>query len=121
MSTHSTRARSRSSQGAAPPRGDIGAHERMAGVPAGDAPQLVRACGTSTADLDAGADWGVARGIQTAALAAPGGYGRPLCETLAARGRQGWLRRAQASTPGPDRKSEGRDWRWMQPVPRSGW
>ena len=70
---------------------DIGAHERMAGVPDGDDPQLVRACGTSTAALDA-----VAGGSQTAAMASTGVSWSPLLETWEARGIQGCLRSAQA-------------------------
>ncbi len=52
---------------------DIGAHDIMACVPDGEAHQLVRAFGTSTAALDAWADWLVDRGIQTAALESTGG------------------------------------------------
>jgi hypothetical protein len=42
---------------------DSGAHAIVACVPDGDAPQLVRAFGPSTAALDALADWFVDRGI----------------------------------------------------------
>jgi hypothetical protein len=115
MSTRSQRHRGRSSQSDARPfagmrpgnryaaGGDIGAQERMAGGPDGDAPQRGRAWGTSTADLAAVADWCVARGRQPAARASTGGYGRPRWETWAARGRQGCRIRAQALTPGPGR------------------
>ena len=84
MSKLSKRPRSRSSQGEARPcEGmrhvtryaagvDIGAHAIMACVPDGDDHQLVRAFGTSTADLDALADWCVDRGIQTAAMESTG-------------------------------------------------
>ena len=73
MSRLSTRHRIRSSQGEARPFDgrrqirphaagvDIGAHAILAGVPDGDDQQVVRACGTSTAALDALADWCIDR------------------------------------------------------------
>ena len=84
MSTLSRRLRARLSQGDTRPfEGrrtvnlhaagvDIGAHEIMACVPDGDDQQLVRAFGTSTADLEALAAWCMDRGIQTAAMASTG-------------------------------------------------
>jgi hypothetical protein len=86
----------------------------MACVPDGDDQQLVRAFGTSTADLDALADWFVDRGIQTAAMASTGVYWLPLFETLEARGLQCCLMRAQAITQVPGRKSDVLDCQWMQ-------
>ena len=132
MSTRSTRHRRRSSQGETRPfagmrqmnphaaGGDIGAHEIMAGVPDGDAQQLVRAFGTSTADLDALADWCVDRGIPTAAMESTGVYWLPLFETLEARGMQCCLISAQAITHGPGRKSDVLDCQWMQTLHRYG-
>jgi len=84
MSTRSQRRRLRSAPGEARPfegmsqvtahaaGGDIGAHAIMACVPDGDDQQLVRACGTYTADLEALADWCIDRGIETAAMASTG-------------------------------------------------
>ena len=88
MSTLSKRHRRRSSPGEARPFDgmstinphaagiDMGAHAIMACVPDGADHQLGRAFGTSTADLDAVADWCVDRGIQTAAMESTGGYVR---------------------------------------------
>ena len=84
MSKLSNRNRSRASQGEIRPFDgmrtgnayaagvDIGAHAIMACVPDGDDPQLVRAFGTYTTDLEAVADWFVDRGIQTAAMESTG-------------------------------------------------
>jgi transposase len=94
--------------------GDIGAHELMACVPDGDDHPLVRACGPSTADRDALADWFVDRGIQTTALESTGGYWLPLFETLEARGIQGCLISAQAIKHVPGRKSDVLACQWMQ-------
>jgi len=63
----------------------MGAHEIMACVSDGDDPQLGRAFGTYTAELDAVVDWCVDRGLQTVAMKATGVYWLPLCETLEAR------------------------------------
>ena len=93
---------------------DSGAHAIVACVPDGDAPQLVRAFGPSTAALDALADWFVDRGIPTAALESTGVYWMPLFATLEARGIQCCLRSAQAITHVPGRKSDVRDGQWMQ-------
>jgi transposase len=132
MSPRSQRPRVRSFQGAARPFDgmrtinthaagvDRDAQAIVAGVPDGDAHPLVRAFGSSTAALDALADWCVARGIPTAALAATRGYGMPLFATLAARGIQCWLRSAQAITHVPGRTSAVRDCQWMHTVHSSG-
>jgi hypothetical protein len=53
--------------------GDMGAQALMACVPDGDDQPLGRAVGPYPAALDAGADGCVARGLQTAAMAATGG------------------------------------------------
>jgi hypothetical protein len=100
--------------------GDIGAHALRAGVPGGDAPQLVRALGTSTADLDALADGVIDRGSQPGALESPGVYGMPLFATRAARGRPCWLISAPAIPPGPGRQSAGRDGQWRPTLPSYG-
>jgi hypothetical protein len=126
MSTLSKRNRSRSSPGEARPFDgmrkinphaagvDIGAHEIVACVPDGDDQHLVRAFGTSTAALDAVADWFVDRDIQTAAMESTGGYWIPLFETLAARGIQGCLISAQAIQHVPGRTSDVLDCQWSQ-------
>lgn len=125
MSQRSQRHRGQSSQGEARPfagmrpvnphaaGGAMGAHAIRACGPVGDDPQLVRAFGTSTAALDALADWCIDRDIQTVAMASPGGYGIPRLETLAARGIPGWLSSAQAIQPVPGRQSDGLDCQWM--------
>ena len=126
MRTLSKRHRARSSQGETRPfEGmrtanlhaagvDIGAHEIMAGVPDGDDQQLVRAFGTSTADLEALADWCMDRGIQTAAMESTGVYWIPLFETLEAHGIQCCLISAQAIKHVPGRKSDVLDCQWIQ-------
>jgi hypothetical protein len=84
MSTLSRRHRAQASQGEARPFAgmrtitlqaagvDIGAHERVAGVPDGEEQQLVRPLGTYTADLQTLADWLIDRGMQTVAMASTG-------------------------------------------------
>ena len=59
---------------------DSGAHELVAGVPDGEAQQLVRPFGTSTADLQTLAAWCMDHGMQTVALAATGVSWLPLFE-----------------------------------------
>ena len=132
MSQRSTRHRGPSSQGDARPCAgmrqvnphaagvDLGAHEMMACVPVGDDQQRVRAFGTSTAALDALADWFIDRDLQTVALASPGVEWMPLLETLAARGLQCCLISAQALPHGPGRQSDVLDCQWMQTLHRSG-
>jgi hypothetical protein len=99
---------------------DIGAHEIMACVPDGDDQQIVRAFGTSTADLESLADWCIDRGIQTVAMASTGVSWLPLCETLAARGIQGCRRSAQSLKHVPGRTSAVLDWQWIQTLHSSG-
>ena len=126
MSTLRTRPRARSAQGAARPFAgmrqvtphaagvDSGAQERVAGVPDGEAQQIVRPFGTATAALQTRADWCVDRGLQTVAMASPGVYGMPLFEALAARGLPCCLRSAQSLTRGPGRKRAVLDCPWRQ-------
>jgi hypothetical protein len=99
---------------------DIGAHEIMACVPVGDDQQLVRAFGTSTADLDALADGFVDCGIQTVAMESTGVYWIPLFETLEARGIQCCLLSAQAIQHVPGRKSDVLDCQWIQTLQSDG-
>jgi hypothetical protein len=100
--------------------GDIGAHAIMAGVPDGEDQQLVRAFGPSTAARAARAHWGVARGRQTGARAAPGVYWRPLVASLAAPGLLGGLSRAASLQHVPGRQRDGLDGPWMQTLHRDG-
>jgi hypothetical protein len=132
MSTLSKRNRHRSSQGETRPFDgmskstahaagvDIGAHDIMACVPDGDDQQRVRAFGTSTADLDALADWFVDRGIQTAAMESTGVYWIPLFETLEARGIPCCLISAQAIQYVPGRTSDVLDCHWIHTLHSSG-
>jgi transposase len=132
VSTLSRRHRTRSSQGATRPfEGmrtvtphaagvDIGAHAIMACVPDGDDQQIVRAFGTSTADLESLADWCIDRGIQTVAMASTGVYGIPLFETLEARGIQGCLISAQSLKHVPGRTSDVLDCQWIQTLHSDG-
>src|SRR5262249_50344326 len=118
MSKLSNRHRARSPQGEARPfEGmrqvnshaagvDIGAHEIMACVPAGDDQQIVRAFGTYTVDLQTLADWFVDRGLQTVAMESTGVYWIPLFEELEARGLQCCLISAQSLKRVPGRKSD---------------
>jgi transposase len=99
---------------------DIGAHDIMACVPDGNDQQLGRAFGTSTAEVDAVADWCVDRGILTVAMESTGVYWIPLFETLEARGLPCCLLSAQAITYVPRRKSDVLDCQWMQTWHRYG-
>ena len=65
---------------------DIGEAEHWVAVPPGGAPQPVRRFGTCTVDLDALADWLIACGVTTVAMASTGVYWLPLVELLEARG-----------------------------------
>jgi hypothetical protein len=78
----------RRSPGLPPPRrGPRPRRSRALGRRApGGAPQPGRRCGTCTVDLDAVADWLLAGGVTTVALASTGVSGLPLCALLAARG-----------------------------------
>ena len=51
---------------------DLGAAEHWVAVPPGRDPQPVRRFGTCTADLDALADWRIACGVTTVAMASTG-------------------------------------------------
>lgn len=99
---------------------DIGAHEIMAGVPDGDDQQLGRAFGTDTAALEALADWFLARGRQTAAMASTGVEWLPRFEPLEAHGLPGCLRSAPALKHGPGRQSEVLDCQGIQTLHRYG-
>jgi transposase len=99
---------------------DIGAHEIMACVPDGADQQIVRLFGTSTAALEALADWFIDRGIQTVAMASTGVYGLPRCETLEARGLHCGLLSAAAIKRVPGRQSDVLDCPWMPTLHRSG-
>ena len=133
MRTRSRRPRARASPGAPRPcEGmrtvnlsaagvDMGAHASMTCVPDGDDQQLGRACGTSPAALASLADGCMERGLQTAAMAATGGYWMPRCETLEARGLPGCLISAQAIQQVPGRQSAVRDCPWIQTLHSSGW
>lgn len=99
----------------------MGAHASRACVPDGEDQPFVRALGPSPAARAARAHWGIARGLQTVALDAPGGDGRPRCETREARGILGCLRRASSVPHGPGRQREVLDWQWRQTLHRAGW
>ena len=98
MRTLSTRRRSRSAQEAIRPFEGMrpvhphaagiasGAHAIVAGVPTGDAQQIVRTFGTSTVDLQTLADWCMACGIEPVAMASTGVSWIPLFAVLEARG-----------------------------------
>jgi hypothetical protein len=92
----------------------------MACVPDGDDHQLVRPCGTYTADLDALAAWCIACGVQTVALESTGGYWMPLFEPLEARGLRCCFIRASSLQPVPGRTSDVLDCPWMQTLPSDG-
>jgi transposase len=126
MSKLSTRKRTRSSTGEARPFEDmhkvnphaagvdIGAHAILACMPAGDDQHLVRAFGTSTADLQTLAAWFIDHGIQTVAMESTGVSWIPLCEELEARGLHCCLISAQSIQRVPGRKSAGLDCQWIQ-------
>ena len=99
---------------------DIGAQEIMACVPDSHDQQLGRAFGTSTADLDALADWFLERGMQTVAMASTGVSWIPLCETLEARGIPCCLLSASSVKPVPGRQSAVLDGQWMQTLHSDG-
>ncbi|MBM3224156.1 MAG: hypothetical protein FJZ47_10170, partial [Candidatus Tectomicrobia bacterium] len=85
--------------------GDRGAHAIVAGVPDGDAQQIVRTCGTYTTERPTLADWWVARGIQPVSMASTGVYGRPWVAACEARGLHGCRMRAASLTRVPGRTS----------------
>jgi transposase len=65
---------------------DVGAECPVVAVPPACDPEPVRSCRAFTGDLHCLADWLVACGIKTVAMASTGVYWIPLYETLAARG-----------------------------------
>ena len=100
---------------------DIGAAEHWAAVPPGGDPQPVRRFGTCTADLDALADWLLACGVTTVAMASTGGAWMPLVALLEARGVQGLLIAPRQATPVPGRPPTDRlDGTWRQRLHTSG-
>jgi transposase len=94
---------------------DIGEAEHWAAVPPGCDPQPVRRFGTFTADLDALADWLLACGVTTVAMASTGVYWIPLFELLEARGLQVLLIDPRQAKRVPGRpKTDRLDGKWLQ-------
>jgi len=94
----------------------MGAPELVACVPDGEDQQIVRTCGTDTADLQTLADGFVDRGIQTVAMASTGVSWMPRFEALEARGLSCGLISAQAITRVPGRKRDVADCQGIQTV-----
>jgi transposase len=94
---------------------DIGEAEHWVAVPPGCDPQPVRRFGTFTADLDALADWLLACGVTTVAMASTGVSWIPLFELLEARGLQGLLIDPRQAKRVPGRpKTDRLDGKWLQ-------
>jgi len=100
---------------------DIGEAEHWVAVPSGCDPQPVRRFGTCTVDLDALADWLMACGVTTVAMASTGVYWLPLFALLEARGVQVLLIDPRQATRAPGRPTTARlDGQWLQRLPASG-
>jgi len=97
-----------------------GAPALVAGVPAGEDQQIVRTCGTYTADLQTLADWFGDCGMQTVAMASTGVSWLPLFEEGDARGFPGCLISAAAIKRGPGRQRDVLDGQGLQTLHRAG-
>ena len=94
---------------------DIGEAEHWVAVPPGCDPQPVRRFGTFTADLDALADWLIACGVTTVAMASTGVYWIPWFALLEARGWQVLLIDPRQAKRAPGRpKTDRLDCTWLQ-------
>jgi hypothetical protein len=100
---------------------DLGAAEPWGAVPPGRAPQPVRRFGTCTADRDALADWLIAGGVTTGAMASTGVSWIPLCERLEARGLEVLLIDPRQAQRAPGRPTTDRlAGTWLQRLHASG-
>jgi transposase len=93
---------------------DIGAHENMVCVQAGDTTQLVRSFGSYTVDLQAIGRWLEEHGVKTVAMESTGVYWIPLFEELERRGFQCHLISSRSLRRVPGRKSDVVDCQWIQ-------
>jgi transposase len=99
---------------------DIGAREIWACVPAKSAEENVRMFSTFTADLQALADWLIARGVDTVAMESTGVYWIPIFEILEVRGLKVFLVNSWHLKHVPGRKSDVLDCQWIQKLHRLG-
>jgi transposase len=86
----------------------LGAAEPWGAVPPAGAPPPVRRCGTCPANRDARADWLLACGVTTVAMASTGGDWMPWFALLAARGVQVLRSDPRQATRGPGRPTPAR-------------
>jgi transposase len=93
---------------------EIGSEAIWACVPEGRDAEPVRSFGTCTPDLYALADWLAACRIETVAMESPGVSWLPVYESLEARGFQVHLVNARHLKHVPGRKSDVKDWQWIQ-------
>jgi transposase len=94
---------------------DIGDAEHWVAVPPGRDSPPVRRFGPCPVALDALADWLMAWGVTTVAMASTGVDWMPLCERLEARGVPGWLIDPRHATRAPGRPTTDRlDGPWRQ-------
>jgi hypothetical protein len=93
---------------------DIGAHEIMVCVQAGDTTQLVRSFGSYTVDLQAIGTWLAEHGVESVAMESTGVYWIPLFEELERRGFHCHLISSRSLRRVPGRKSDVVDCQWIQ-------
>jgi hypothetical protein len=97
-----------------------GAQEIVACGPDGEAQQIVRTLGTSTAALQHRAAWLVDHGLETVARASTGVAWRPLGAAWEAPGLRCWVMRARSITRVPGRKRAGVACQWLPPFQSEG-
>ena len=93
---------------------DIGAHEIMVCVEAGEGLQLVRSFGTYTVDLQVLGQWLAEHGVETVAMESTGVYWIPLFEELERCGFHCHLISSRSLRRVPGRKSDVADCQWIQ-------
>jgi len=93
---------------------DVGAEELWVDVGRKKDPEPVRRFETFTADLNAMAEWLVAKGIKTVAMESTGVYWIPTCQILEGRGIEVFLVNAAHAKNVSGRKSDMVDCQWLR-------
>ena len=99
---------------------DVGSREHWVCGPAQDDELNVRPFGTTTAELEALADWLVAQHVESVVMESTSVYWIPLYEVLEARGIEPVLVDARQLHNVPGRKTDVRDCQWLQTLHSHG-
>lgn len=99
---------------------DIGSREHWVCAPTGDGATIVRAFGTTTAQLEALVAWLVEHAVTSVAMESTSVYWIPLYELLDARGIEPVLVNAHQLHNVPGRKTDNHDCQWLQTLHSHG-